>query len=155
MLWNPQVAIAVFIGLTAMVEDVLRREIPNWIPVTALVGGLAASMWTSGWAGLGSSILGSLLGFVVFLVFYILGGMGGGDVKLMGGFGAVLGASRVLEAALWTAGLGGVMAAVAVGYSVLRKSKARPVDPNGKSSMHIPYAPAIALGSWLALVPRG
>ena len=155
MVWNPQVAIAVFIGLTAMVEDVLRREIPNWIPVTALVGGLAASVWTSGWSGFGSSLLGSLLGFVVFLVFYILGGMGGGDVKLMGGLGAVLGASRVLEAALWTAGLGGIMAVLAVGYAALRRTKPESALSGKKSSLHIPYAPAIALGAWLALVPRG
>lgn len=155
MVWNPQVAVAVFIGIIAMVEDLLRREIPNWIPVTALIGGVTASVWMSGWAGLGSSILGSLLGFAVFLVFYILGGMGGGDVKLMGGLGAVLGASRILEAALWTAGLGGLMAAVAVGYSALWRSGPAALSGQKKSSLHIPYAPAIALGSWLALVPRG
>ncbi len=155
MVWNPQIALAVFIGLTAMVEDLLRREIPNWIPVTALVGGLTVSVWMSGWSGLGSSLLGSLLGFVVFLLFYILGGMGGGDVKLMGGLGAVLGANRVLEAALWTAGLGGILAALAVGYSALQGRKTQAVSGEKKSSLHIPYAPAIALGAWLALVPRG
>jgi prepilin peptidase CpaA len=150
--WNPQVAIAVFIGLTATVEDLARREIPNWIPVTALAGGLASSAWLSGWSGLGSSLLGSFLGFLVFLVFYLLGGMGGGDVKLMAGLGAVLGAGRILEASLWTAGLGGVMAALAVGYAAVRPRVHR-TDPSGKSSLHIPYAPAIALGAWLALLP--
>ena len=152
--WNPQIAIAVFIGLTATVEDVLRREIPNWIPVTALIGGASASVWLGGWSGLGSSLLGALLGFLVFLLFYAMGGMGGGDVKLMAGLGAVLGAGRILEAALWTAGIGGVIAALAVGYGALRR---RPAGgrPDTKSRMHIPYAPAITLGAWLALVPNG
>ena len=79
MQWNPQIALAVFIGLVATVEDLIRREIPNWIPVVALTGGIGASAWMSGWPGLGSSLLGVVLGFAVFLVFYLLGGMGGGD----------------------------------------------------------------------------
>ena len=46
---------------------------------------------------------GSIAGFLVFFVFYWLGGMGGGDVKLMAGLGAVLGIERLWAAALWTA----------------------------------------------------
>lgn len=146
MQWNPQVALAVFIGLTATVEDLARREIPNWIPVVALAGGVAAGSWTSGWSGLGSSLLGAILGFVVFLAFYLLGGMGGGDVKLMAGLGAVIGAGRVLEASLWTAAIGGLIALGAIGLGALRKK--------GGQVKHIPYAPAITLGAWVALIPK-
>ncbi len=146
MQWNPQIALAVFIGLVATVEDLIRREIPNWIPVVALTGGIGASAWMSGWSGLGSSLLGVVLGFAVFLVFYLLGGMGGGDVKLMAGLGAVLGASRILEASLWTAALGGLFALGAIGFGALRK--------NGERVRHIPYAPAITLGAWVALIPK-
>lgn len=154
MLWNPQVAIAVFIGLTATVEDIARREIPNWIPVAGIVGGMGAAVWMSGWSGLGSSLLGTLAGFLVFLVFYMLGGMGGGDVKLMAGLGAVLGAGRIFEAALWTAGIGGLMAAVIIAYAAVRPAKKAVIERTGKSPLHIPYAPAITLGAWLALVPK-
>ena len=38
-----------------------------------------------------------LAGAGVFLIFYLLGGMGGGDVKLMAGFGALLGAKLLLR----------------------------------------------------------
>jgi prepilin peptidase CpaA len=147
MTWNPQIALAVFIGLTATVEDLARREIPNWIPVAAIAGGLTASCWLDGWMGFGSSLLGILLGFVVFLVFYLLGGMGGGDIKLMAGLGAILGAGRILEASLWTAGLGGIFAVAALAVSSLRRG--------GGTVRHIPYAPAITLGAWVALVPKG
>ncbi|BDC50884.1 hypothetical protein F183_A32000 [Bryobacterales bacterium F-183] len=149
MVWNPQVALAIFVGITATVEDLARREIPNWIPVAAVTGGLAAAAWTGGWSGFGSSLLGTVLGFLVFLVFYLLGGMGGGDVKLMAGIGAILGAGRMLEASLWTAGLGGIFAVLALGWSALlrRGPKTTPA--------HIPYAPAITLGAWLSLVPKG
>jgi len=147
MTWNPQIALAVFIGLTATVEDIARREIPNWIPLFAIAGGLAASVWMDGWMGFGSSLLGVLLGFVVFLVFYLLGGMGGGDIKLMAGLGAILGAGRILEASLWTAGLGGIFAVAAIAANSLRRGKG--------TVRHIPYAPAITLGAWVALVPKG
>jgi prepilin peptidase CpaA len=74
----------------------------------------------------------------MFLVFYLLGGMGGGDVKLMAGFGGLLGPSGILVATLFTGVVGGLLAAV--GLVCNRKCRA------------IPYAPAIVLGSWLALL---
>ncbi|MBS1831174.1 MAG: prepilin peptidase [Acidobacteria bacterium] len=149
MSWNPQVALAIFVGITATVEDLARREIPNWIPVAAVAGGVCASAWMDGWGGLGSSLLGTVLGFLVFLVFYLLGGMGGGDIKLMAGLGAILGAGRMLEASLWTAGIGGIFAVLALGWNALLRRGSQP------ESAHIPYAPAITLGAWLSLVPKG
>ena len=49
-----------------------------------------------GWRGAGSALLGTLAGASVFLIFYLLGGMGGGDVKLMAGFGALLGSEAAV-----------------------------------------------------------
>ncbi len=84
--------------------------------------------------------------------------MGGGDVKLMAGFGALLGAGRLVEAALWTAGVGGVLAVCVIGVKAVRrmlsgKSGIQSAEQNKKES--IPYAPAITLGVWLSLVPKG
>lgn len=150
---NLQVGWAVFIGLVAAIEDLRRRQIPNWIPVAAIIGGLAIAFRDHGWSGAGSSALGLLAGFAVFFVFYALGAMGGGDVKLMAGFGAVLGWSRIWEASLWTAAVGGIVALVAIGYSMVRKqfSHEKPRD-SAKTADAIPYAPAIAVGAWLALI---
>ncbi len=83
--------------------------------------------------------------------------MGGGDVKLMAGFGALLGTSRLLEAALWTAGVGGVLA---LGVLIWRAARPRlrhgaPIEAAGSGSESIPYAPAITLGVWLSLVGKG
>src|SRR5882724_2513478 len=146
---NLQVGWAVFIGLVAAIEDLRRRQIPNWIPVAAVAGGLVIAFRDQGWSGAGSSVLGLLAGFAVFFVFFALGAMGGGDVKLMAGFGAVLGWSRIWEASLWTAAVGGIVALIAVGVSAARKKKK---SPETKAADAIPYAPAIALGSWLALI---
>jgi prepilin peptidase CpaA len=154
---SPQVWIAVMVGVAASAEDLLRRRISNWTPAAALAGGLVYHTATGGWRGTLAALAGALSGFAVFLVFYLLGGMGGGDVKLMAGFGAVLGAGRLLEAALWTAAVGGLLAAAIVAWNAIRKlwrrgdGKAQPA-PRAES---IPYAPAITIGAWLALIPKG
>jgi prepilin peptidase CpaA len=147
---NLQVGWAVFIGVVAAIEDLRRRQIPNWIPLAAIAGGLLIAIRDRGWSGAGSSVLGLVAGFAVFFIFYALGAMGGGDVKLMAGFGAVLGWSRIWEASLWTAAAGGLIALVAIGVSLLRGS-GRKSDGQAKA---IPYAPAIAIGSWLALIAQ-
>ncbi len=156
---NAQVVIAILVGLAAAVDDLARRQISNWIPLAALAGGLGWQVGLHGWQGLLIALGGTAAGFSAFLIFYLLGGMGGGDIKLMAGFGALLGASRLAEAALWTAGVGGLLALGALALRAVRKRAGRSVAPKSVAPDSIPdsipYAPAIALGVWLALVPKG
>lgn len=159
-----QIWIAGVVGTAAIVDDVARRQISNWIPLSAFVAGLILQTVNHGWRGTGSALLGTITGAAVFLLFYLLGGMGGGDVKLMAGFGAVLGVKQLLEAALWTAGCGGVMALIAIVASQLSRlwirkpvsgaDGAAPGSAAGNRRESIPYAPAIAAGVWLSLVPK-
>ena len=147
---NAQVWIAILVGVAAVIDDLRRRQIANWIPIAALAGGLG---WQVGQNGLKGSLYwvgGAAVGFAAFVLFYLLGGMGGGDVKLMAGFGALLGPGRVLEAALWTAGAGGIMALGMIAVRRFRQSKQPTAAEIRSESM--PYAPAIALGVWLSLV---
>jgi len=65
--------------------------LPNWIPAAALAGGFGWQIGQHGWRGAVTALAGTVVGFAVFLIFYLLGGMGGGDVKLMAGFGALAG----------------------------------------------------------------
>jgi prepilin peptidase CpaA len=154
--------IAALVGIAATVDDLARRRISNWIPGIAFAAGLCLQTAQGGWRGAGSALLGTVSGAGVFLFFYLLGGMGGGDVKLMAGFGAVLGSQRLFEAALWTAGCGGLMAALVLlsqylrGFWRSRNGAPKPAEAAGnlKRADTIPYAPAIAVGVWLSLVPK-
>lgn len=150
-----QVWIAILVGLAAMIDDLARRQISNWICVAALGAGFAWQIAQSGWMGAAYALAGSAVGIAVFLIFYLLGGMGGGDVKLMGGFGALLGAGGVMWAALLIAGVGGIMAVCAIAWKRVRRMAGGNKNEDGERKESIPYAPAIALGVWLSLVPRG
>jgi len=159
------VVMAGVIGVAACIDDLSRRQISNWIPGSAFIGGLILQTVQHGWRGAVASLLGAVAGAGVFLVFYLLGGMGGGDVKLMAGFGALLGVRQLLQAALWTAGCGGLIALAVIATRAIRdlwagKNGARGANPAGAPSAiepalrtdSIPYAPAIAAGVWLSLV---
>ncbi len=146
---NPITALAILVGLAASIQDLAVRRISNWIPVLALAGGLAIQTFEHGWRGAAGAALGAITGFCIFLAIYVMGGMGGGDVKLMAGFGGLLGVSRLLEAAMWTAICGGILAVAVVTWVTLRnrvRGGGSPLTVNA-----IPYAPAIAIGAWLSL----
>jgi prepilin peptidase CpaA len=130
----------VALGSAAVIDDLRRRHISNWLTGAGLAAGLAAALGTAGWRGLLLAAAGAALGFAVFLVFYLMGGLGGGDLKLMAAFGALLGPADIVPAAVLAAIAGALWAA---GSSILR--------PRAGA---IPYAPAIVAGAWLALWGR-
>ena len=141
------------IGAAAVVEDLARRRVSNWISGSALISGFALHGAQQGWRGIATAAAGAAVGFAVFAVFYFLKGMGGGDVKLMAGFGSLLGPRTILSAA-WTAAVaGGLMAAAsAVVLTARPTASGRPATARAEA---IPYAPAIVAGVWLAEMARG
>ena len=154
---NAQVWIAILVGLAAMIDDLARRQIANWIPLSALAAGFGWQIGQSGLNGLLYAGIGTVAGFAVFLIFYLLGGMGGGDVKLMAGFGALLGFHQLISAALWTAGVGGLIAVGVLSVRAVRRALGGTTGAAAKQEPgedSIPYAPAIALGVWLSLAAR-
>jgi prepilin peptidase CpaA len=135
---NYLTGMAIALGCSAVLDDLRRGAISNWINLTALAGGLIYHSIHQGWLGLATASGGAALGFAIFLVAYCMGGMGGGDVKLMAAFGALLGPLGILTAAVLASVIGGLMAAGSLALRRRRKA--------------IPYGPAIVLGAWLALL---
>jgi prepilin peptidase CpaA len=116
--WRPLIEWVAIGGVSvlAAVCDVRTGRIPNVLTFGAAAAGFAFSALQAGPSGLGTSLLGCLAGLVLFLPLFALGGMGGGDVKLLAAIGAWIGPMGALQAALWASLVGGVMAVI-VGIS--------------------------------------
>jgi prepilin peptidase CpaA len=96
-------------GLGA-VSDVRERRIPNRITGPAIAAGLMLHAICGGWRGLGDSALAGLIAGGIFLIFFLAGGMGAGDVKLMTAVGCIAGLSALPLVVISTAIAGGVFA---------------------------------------------
>lgn len=136
---SPAVYVTAAILLGASVFDLRTREIPNTFPllllgwaVAARVAGFQEADW---WGLLGGLAIGLAVGAALFAV----GGMGGGDAKLLGGLGAVLGPRAFLVVMVYIAVLGGVLA---LAVAIVR----------GRRGIEFVYGPAIALGYVAAVV---
>ncbi|MEW5783780.1 MAG: prepilin peptidase [Bacillota bacterium] len=95
---------------TAAIFDLTRKKIPNFLTLPAIGWGLVSFAINGRLAGLLFSFWGLLLGIAIFLIPFAMGGLGGGDVKLLGAVGALQGAAFVFHAALFTAICGAVLA---------------------------------------------
>ena len=144
----------------ACVTDVRWRRIPNALVLTLALTGFAFSVWVEPWlVGLGRAMSGLALGFVIWIVFYVIGAIGAGDVKLFAAAGAWLGPAATWRAALVGAAIGGVLA-IAV---LLRERRARQglenvmasistrslavLAPGASNSRQLPYGVALACGA--------
>jgi len=96
--------------LYAMIVDVKHRRIPNWIVLAILLIGIVSSIGNHGGMGFINSVLGIIVGGLILIVPYIIGGIGAGDVKLMGAIGAFLWTWGVIECFIYVALAGGVVA---------------------------------------------
>ena len=105
-------ATAIAIALCATVTDIRSRRIPNVLTFGAAAAALVFHTVTSGASGAAASAGGWLAGAALFMPFFLLGGMGAGDVKLLAAVGAWLGAGNALWVAIFTSLAGGVMAVI-------------------------------------------
>jgi prepilin peptidase CpaA len=90
--------------------DFRKRKIPNLITFPSMAIAVCYHVAMRGAEGLCFSLGGLALGIGIFLVPYLMGGMGAGDAKLMGAIGALVGARGVFYVFLCTAIVGGVYA---------------------------------------------
>jgi len=118
---------ALGVVLIAVVWDVASRRIPNLLTFGAALAAFAAHASFAGWSGLGTSLLGWVVGVALFFPVFALGGMGAGDVKLLGAIGAWLGAASVIWVGLFTGIAGGILAVVVALFTGYLKQALRNV----------------------------
>ncbi len=99
-----------FMLLWAAYIDGKELRVPNWMTYPMFFAGIAYGALTGGWEGLGESLLGAAVGLACLMPLYAVGGMGAGDVKLMAGMGAFVGATVTFYAFVFTVVVGAVMA---------------------------------------------
>lgn len=97
---------------TAVVLDVRHRRLANWLTLGALVVALALRS-PGGWGTVVTGLLSAALALAAGFPFFLLGGLGGGDVKLMAGLAAFLDPPALWPALLAMALTGGAMAVFA------------------------------------------
>lgn len=125
--------------IISIYSDLRYRRIYNWMVFSAATGGLALNLAAGGAAGLRSSLAGMLLGVGLLLIPFLLGGMGAGDVKLLGAVGALKGISFVCLTFTAAALIGGIMGLIAI----IKHRSFRAT---------IPYGLAIGLGTLIAMI---
>jgi prepilin peptidase CpaA len=110
-------------GLVASAWDLRTRRLPNLLTFGSALAALVFCSATGGLRGLGWSVAGWLAGCAVFLPFFLVRGMGAGDVKLLAALGAWLGPITVLWTAAFGAMAGGVLAiGVLLAHGYLRQA---------------------------------
>lgn len=159
------IILTILIIITAAGWDVKTGLIPNYITLPAIIAGLMIYLYQGGVPGLKEGFLGAGLGILLLIIPFALGGIGGGDVKLLGAIGALNGWDFVLYAFLYSAVAGGVMALL---VSIWKKKLGRvffnifmqfttgqfKIEEDGGSpfsaGLSIPYGIAILIGTSMA-----
>lgn len=105
----PEIYLSVIL-LVAGVIDFRMQKIPNFLTFPTVITALIYHFFLNGVNGLWFSILGMFTGIALLIIPYIMGGMGAGDVKLLGAIGSFVGYKSVCVVFLFTAILGGIYA---------------------------------------------
>lgn len=160
---------AVSVALIGAYFDIKSARIPNRLTYAAILAALVLRPALLGWHGFLEGVGGLLLGGGIFAVMFMIRTMGGGDVKLMGAVGALVGFSKTGQALIVCTLFGGLMA---ICYVIARKryrttflnllslvrfhAKAG-VTPHPElnlanpEALRMPYGLAIAFGSFAPL----
>ncbi len=108
------IPLVIILVVVAAIWDIKTQKIPNYLTFPSWGIGIIYHMSQNGIDGLIFSIKGLFLGMALLLFFYVLKGMGAGDVKLMGAVGALLGWEGVLKAFFFSAIIGGIYSIIVI-----------------------------------------
>jgi prepilin peptidase CpaA len=101
-------ATCAFVAIS-VASDVRSRRIPNLLCGVGMLVGLGLNALCFGWHGLAASGSGLFANIALLLFPFAMGGIGGGDVKMMGAIGALLGLKTGLVALAVGLAFGGVV----------------------------------------------
>ena len=166
-------AAASICALIGSIYDLKSRRVPNLLTGPAVLVGLLLHLFVGGWREMLIAAGAGLICGVVFLIFYVAGGMGAGDVKLITAVGCLCGLPYIAAVLAFTAIAGGVMAfGIAWARGRLKETflnvaalvvhhKSEGLTPHPEinvlnaSTLRLPYALAIMAGCALTFCLQG
>lgn len=160
--------ILIVVILIAAVFDYRFRKVPNTVTFPAIVGGMSIAFLHGGFEGLSVSTLGLFLGIALLSLPYAMGGIGAGDVKLLGTIGAIKGPWFMFVTFLVSSIIGGIMAVGRMAF-IIKGSDVRIFGESVRAAYYtgalssieipeyarqerLPYAMAISAGTVVALL---
>ncbi|MEO0253837.1 MAG: A24 family peptidase [candidate division WOR-3 bacterium] len=166
------------VGLVVIISvytDLKYGKIFNKLTFPFFFTGFLYNFMFKGFSGLVSSFIGFLVSFIPFFIFFQLGGVGGGDVKLLAGIGSWVGYPEVLWIIFMTS-ISGLFISILVSlfkgkiefvlkgafregkesvrnfiFSLIAKNPEF-LDKNREFKLYVPYSLAIASGTFLGLI---
>jgi len=163
-------ALAVVAALVASVWDIKTRRIPNWLTLSSILAGVAVHAALGGGRGVLTAIAAAVVGGGIFAIFFVAGGMGGGDVKLMAAIAAIVGFQSLFQVMVSTAIMGGVFAVcLALARGRLKQTADNikllmvhhrhqgltphpEINVTNRQTLRLPYAIAIAAGCLITYI---
>ena len=134
-------ALLLLLGIPIVYCDLRHRIIPNILTYAGMLAGLAVLVVFRRPEFVNYS-LAFILGFGVFYILYMFGWIGGGDVKLMGMVGILMGFPFLVNALVYIALAGGLVGLAEIAVRAWRRQSLR--------GARIPYGTAIIAGCYYA-----
>jgi prepilin peptidase CpaA len=162
--------IALAAALVAAAWDVKTRRIPNWLTASSILIGLAVHCAFGGIHGMLVALAAALVGGGIFVIFFLAGGMGAGDVKLMAAVAAIVSFHSLFQIMVTTALMGGIFAlCLAAAHGKLKQTaqnikllfvhhRYQGLTPHpdlniaNRKTLRLPYAIAIAAGCLITFI---
>jgi prepilin peptidase CpaA len=157
--------------IISLITDIRKRKILNIVTIPTIIFGISYSSITQGLNGFLFSTFGLFVGLGLLIIPFLLGGIGAGDVKLMGAIGALMGTSFVLYSFIYTALFGGLISLLFIFKTKGFKNSIKEsffniifirsnlgtfsISKNKKRSISIPYGVPIFLGTSCSLIWGG
>lgn len=142
-------AMAMLFAAAAAVCDLRSRRIPNRLVLLCFVVALLTQRLVAGWRGVAGAAAATAIALTIMSVPFLLGGMGAGDVKLMGAVAAFSGLPTLTLLLTATALAGGGFGLLVIGRKLWANRQRLRSQGRGEiaaSPDTLPYALAIACG---------
>lgn len=138
------------ITLVGAYFDIKFRKVPNWLTFGAFFSALTLNLCSLKLSQVLNCVLGLVVGILLLLIPYMMGGMGAGDVKLLGAIGSFVGYQKIISIFINSAIAGFVLGLL---WILLRPGHLKFLITTGQilpatdKKEKIPYAIAIFFGT--------